>query len=342
MTDLILWKTLHNLGQELFSLKPWVYLDEIDIFGVKSPETDKEYFISIMGSNHKVYALSAYEGAAAIGRFWDIQNSNGTLPPETILTIPHFMISLIDRQMVPDDQAKLIKQLGLLYRGKNGWLTFHRVDPGMFPATPDSTKLNDLRFILEQSIDVIRRAIVDQSLIYPEDDAEEDYLFRVAAINGESLEWSDLHRVVTFPNLSIRLDLDPSLFTSLNSIAIAGNFLQVDLILLANPIREKGIPPYFPFALVLVDGKTGFVYGVELIRPLPDYDALLSSIPEVLLQKLIDVRFHPSSIKYRHPDLKIIMEFIGQQANIRIEFSPKLPALDKAMRSLMAKLQSSR
>ena len=334
MADLILWKTLHDQGQELFSLKPWDYLDEMDIFVVKSPETDKEYFISIMGRNHQVYALSAYEGAAALGRFWDLQNSDGILPPETIMTIPHFMISLDDREMVPDDQAKLIKQLGLSYRGKKGWLVFNRIDPGLFPATPDSTKLNDLQFILEQSINVIRRAIIDSSILHRDDDPEDDYLFRVATTIGETLEWKDMHRIVTIPPVLFHFQYDPSLITRLESIGISGKPLQVDLALLPKPVREQGCPPYFPFMLILVDGKTGFVLGFELIRPLPDYDSMLSGIPGVLLKKLTDVRFRPSSIKYRHPDLEGAMEFISQNTGIRVEFSPKLPALDKVLRSL--------
>ena len=72
----------------------------------------------------------------------------------------------------------------------------------------------------------------------------------------------------------------------------------------------------------------------DYLSPLPDYDSMLSSLPEVLLQKLVDVRHKPSTIKYRNPEMKIALEFLGEQANIKVVYSPKLPALDQVLKAL--------
>jgi hypothetical protein len=203
----------------------------------------------------------------------------------------------------------------------------------MFPVLPDATHLNDLRFILEQSIDVLTRAITDETLIQPTDD-HADFLFRVATKKGELLVWSDVRRMVTMPPLKFQIVFNPYLVNQLETIPASPNTLQVDLALLGNPIREKGNPAYFPFILLLVDSKTGLVLNGDFLSPLPDFDSMLSSLPEVLLKKLIDVRHRPSIIKYRNPDMKIALEFLGQQTNIKVVYSPKLPALDKVLKAL--------
>ncbi|MCX6223622.1 MAG: hypothetical protein NTV01_02515 [Bacteroidia bacterium] len=333
MTDLEKWGILHRLGQELFSLEPWKYLYETDIFGIRSPLTGKDYFISIMGSNHEVYALSAYEGSEALGRFWNLENSAGVLGADAILTIPHFIISLDDRDIVPDDQVKIIRELGITYRGKKAWLTFSRIDAGFFPATPAGEQLNELQVILEQSFDVLKRVKDDPSFIHSDGDPEDDYLFREAAAAGEIPEWKDVHRGITMEKVRISYEFDPALIPLMQSMMNHRIPLQADLVLLPRPVHEKGSRPYFPATLFLVDGKSGMILGAEIIPPKPDYHSILSRIPQTLLKMLTRAKACPVTIKYRHPDLESALEFIAGKTNIKLEYSPKLPALDKALRS---------
>lgn len=333
MTDLEKWGKLHRLGQELFSLSPWKYLYETDLFGIKIPDSGSEYFISIMGSNHEVYALAAYEGADALGRFWDLVNSDGILPPETILTIPHYLISLDDRDMVPDDQVKIIKELGLTYRGKNAWPVFNRIDAGFFPATPKGEQLDELQVIMEQSLDVLKRVADDPSFIHSDDEPEDDYLFREATVTGEKIQWKDVHRTVAETSTEIRYEYDPALIPLMQSMMNHRIPLQADLVLLPRPVHEKGSRPYFPAMLLLVDGKSGMILGADIIPPKPDYHSILSRIPQTMLKRLTGAKLCPVSIKYRNPDMESALEFISGQSGIKIEFSPKLPALDKALRS---------
>ena len=68
-------------------MEPWESLYESDIFAVKSPETGKDYFISIMGRSHQVFALVAYEGAAGLAKFQALQNGDENLPPETMMCL---------------------------------------------------------------------------------------------------------------------------------------------------------------------------------------------------------------------------------------------------------------
>mgnify|MGYP006283848213 FL=1 len=158
MAKLELWKKIYSLCDELFSLKPWNILYEDDVFAVKSPESRNEYFISIMGSNEEVYAMSAYEGADALYQFWNLHEREDMFPPESIMLIPHMMVSLDDRENITQKQRSVIKELGLTYRGRQAWPNVERIIPAYLPTIPDDFHLHDLVFILEQSIHVIKRA----------------------------------------------------------------------------------------------------------------------------------------------------------------------------------------
>lgn len=83
--NLQLWKNLYTLFDEFTAMQPWTYLYETDIFGVKSPDTQQQYFISIMGTRGEVFGLAAYEGPLALHRFWDFYEYEAELGPESLL-----------------------------------------------------------------------------------------------------------------------------------------------------------------------------------------------------------------------------------------------------------------
>jgi hypothetical protein len=62
------------------------------------PDSDRIYFISVMGANGEFPALAAYIGYGGLFRFSKILNETENLPPENILTIPHLLISFTDRE----------------------------------------------------------------------------------------------------------------------------------------------------------------------------------------------------------------------------------------------------
>ena len=120
-TDLQLWDQLYQSIDQFFALKPYKILHEQDIFAVRMPDGERDYFISIMGRNDEVYALSAYEGAEALYQYWVLYEYEEYLPPESILLIPHMMVSLDDREEITKEQYSIIKQLGRKYRGRQSW-----------------------------------------------------------------------------------------------------------------------------------------------------------------------------------------------------------------------------
>ncbi len=97
-------------------------MEEVDVFGVRIPGTDRVYFLSVMGMLGEWTAISAYRGLEGLAGFYKLQDQGDVLPPETILTVPHFMLSFREREGLSPEQLESIKSSGISFRGDGNWL----------------------------------------------------------------------------------------------------------------------------------------------------------------------------------------------------------------------------
>ena len=338
MANLELWKKIYSLSDEFFSLKPWEYIGEANIFAVESPESGKEYFISIMGKLGEMYALSAYEDAEGFYKFRELEEAQEELPPETILFIPHIMISLDDREDVPEEQREVIKQLGLKYRGKQSWVNIRQVIPGYFPDVPDQEHVQDLPHILSQSIDVIKRASQDPSFIYNEEQDENEYLFRMPKPKEGGYEWEDQYRQVPEPAEEKDFNPDQKNMEAFTNLPQGEQVIETDLVMIPAPVHNKNEKPYYPFMFLMVDPDSGMVLDFALLTPHPDLDSMISKFPDTLFEKFIKQGKRPRVIRYKSLFIEQAMDYIEEQTGQQTERHSELHALDQAVDSFLKQL----
>jgi len=333
-----LWKSLYSLCDIFFSLKPWKYLYETDIFAVEIPDTNKLYFISIMGSEGSVFAMSAYEGKRALHQFWDFYEHVEHIPPESILTIPHMMISLGNILDINKEQKDIIKQLGLRKKGDKYFSNITRAIPGLIPSTPDEEHLIDLYHIITQCLNVAARAKIDENLIFQEEDNVLKYLFRVADKKENSWLWNDEYRLIE-PTLMLNETLYmPENLKAFSSLDIGSLCAQIDVLMLPTPICEKNNPEYFPFMLVLLNPDTDIITEFETLTPFPNYDNMISKVPNVIMEKYIKLGSRPMKFEYKNHNLFGIMQFFEEKTPIQVVQSSELFGLDNAIESLLESL----
>jgi len=150
-SEIKLWREIYKLAEDYFAIQAWKFMEEVDIFGVRCPESGNDYFISIMGSLGESFALSAYEGIHALDRFWNIQDHEGSIDPSYILTIPHIMISLDEPGIIEPEQWGIMKKADV-NTNKESIPVFRKIIPGFFPQIPDINNLKDIKYILPQTI----------------------------------------------------------------------------------------------------------------------------------------------------------------------------------------------
>ena len=87
------YKEIYELAGGIRKMEPWALMEEVDIFGVRIPGSDRVYYLSVMGKLGEWTAISAYRGLVGLTGFYRIQDQGDVLPPETILTVPNLMLS---------------------------------------------------------------------------------------------------------------------------------------------------------------------------------------------------------------------------------------------------------
>ncbi|MGM0532787.1 MAG: DUF7309 domain-containing protein [Bacteroidota bacterium] len=331
MTKLELWKKIYSLCDEFFSQNPWKIFYEDDVFAVKSPESGNEYFISIMGSNEEVYAMSAYEGADALYQFWNLHEREDLFPPETIMLIPHMMVSLDDRENIPQKQRSVIKELGLTYRGRKAWPNVERIIPAYLPIIPDDSHLHDLVHILEQSIHVIKRASKNKAFIHNEERHEDDYLFREAKPDNGGWIWKDVYRRVPAPVRKEEITYTKKQLSSFKELPVSNHELEMDLVMVPAPVKDKGQTAYFPFVFMLVDPEKATILDFEFLPPHPDFHSMLGKLPDTILGKIVKTGRRPHKINYKSPYIEGIMKWLKEETGQKTEQKSDMPALDDAV-----------
>jgi hypothetical protein len=305
-------KKLYSLIKELHTLQPWTQFYETDVFGVRIPETDTVYFISVMGSEGVFKGISAYRGGEALSAFWAFQ-ADDNRQPEDIMVIPQIMITF-DNEEHFEDQKSMASASGISFG--NEWPVIHEYIPGFFPLLPKKQSLEHLEIILEQSLHVLKRAVNDPHLLDQELENPEVYLIR-EIIDGN---WVDnIHAFQYKPEkyscYYFQDSLDKILSRKKKPIV-----LQFDLRMYPYPVDDDDTyNDYYPFVALLANKKNEKMEGFELLRPLPNIKTMYESIPQLLIDMLSDLPFKPYRIEIRNYIISSLLGGFSEKTGIEIK-----------------------
>ena len=334
----IVWHNIYSSAKELHRLAPWEWMFEDDIFGVKIPGTDRVYFISVMGANGELSAVVAYRGSRALRQFWELHLGYIYLRPETILTIPHIMLSFHDRNFLSAEQLRQLKSTGLTFRGSGTWPVLEEIIPGYVPSLPPDTTLPDAAVILEQTLDVVKRTSEEKYLLHHEDHDDEMYLIRETDTKSSGFTWQDRYRKINTKPFRFKVNCREDILDSLTVLPARSVILQLDLVLLPVPIKEEGSNGYFPFILLATNKKTGIIEGMEMLTPRPDLDTMYESVPQKVLDMLLSLKYNPLRIEIQSHLLESLLHSILKKAGFKMILVKELKSIEIAVEGHMSSL----
>ena len=266
-SELKIWEELFALCDQMYALKPWEKLNETDVFGIHLPDDNKDYFISVMGSDNQMFALSAYEGAQAISKFWGMINEDYKALPGTILTIPHMMISWSLMTELPLDQLLLLKALDKSYFDYPSWPNLQKIVPGLVPHTPDIWEVKNFIVILTQCLDVTKRAIKKPKLIRNDTMDDDAYLFRIPKSAGGQITWHDEHQLIPPQQVKTNLLYLPDDVKRYLRLPVGWDTIQANLDILPFPVKVKNGHDAYSFVMLFVNPDGGEVLTMHMSSP---------------------------------------------------------------------------
>lgn len=326
-------RELYTLMDQIKELAPWNWMEEVDVFGVQNPDTGELGFVSVMGMAGEHFAIAVYLGARGLYGFWGFQEKGPKMRPEDLLEIPQLQASLEDRNELRKEDRDIIKALGLKYRGQKAWPLFRSYRPGCYPWFVDAAEVHFLEYALEQTLDVAPRFKADPALLSPERD--DLYLVRTPRREGENIVWSDMYTAVSPPPPpEIQIVMDTNLLQAARKMPKGRHRLEADFYMMPTLIREKGERPYFPYMLMLVEARSGFVLGSDLLQPLPSLEEMWGQLPLRSLRQIAMLGAVPAEIHVRSEVLFHMLQRLGEELGFKLKRTRRLPALDSVRREL--------
>lgn len=331
------WRALYNEAIAFLKLAPWEWLDDTDLFGVQDPESSEIAWCSVMGGLGQFYALGAYLGSEGLETYLRLANGKAS-QEDALFQSRMLMVSFEDRNSVDEEDRKIIKQLGLKLRGRNGWVVFRRHDPGYFPWYVERGDVRRLTVILQQAIVVAREAAeVPYHLLSEE---EGMYLVRVPARGANGTAWEDRRIRPETGARKSKQSTSAFSFDQVRAQRLKGAIpkgdaiLEMALVSFPMPIREKDERPCFPMAFIVMDHEGGLALATELF-PMP---ALATALPDLVLAFLEGTQYLPQRILIEDGTLHEVLKPMAKALGISLKKERKLPHVSEMTADLLNNL----
>jgi hypothetical protein len=326
------WRRLYQLAAQVKELAPWDWMEEIDIFGVKNPDTGQLGFVSVMGMAGEHYAVALYQGAEGLYGFWNFHHLAMYDPaPEMLLEIPELQLSYEDRKFTTDKDRALIKELGLKFRGRNAWTLFRCYRPGFHPWYLEADEAQFMIYALEQLLNVAPRYREDESLF--EVRGENDYLVRVRDKQGN---WKDkIMRIAPPKPMHIEILINTEALEYLKALPKNVQQFEMDVFMLPVKIGEAGERPSYAYMLMMSDSQTGMLLVTELLDPSETLEKMWGSVTGIIIEKMAMMNACPKKILVRPGLLAQLLVQLSAELKVELYLSPILPTLDPAKVALM-------
>ena len=329
------WKKLYDLMIRIYELKPWELMAEIDVFGVEDPETGVVGYVSIMGQLGEHYSIAVYLGQEGLDGLWNLHENATDFKPEMFLEILHLQASFEDEDMLSPEDEKIIKNLGISFKGKQSCPMFRSFKPGFFPWYLEAHEQKYLIHVLEQTIQMVLRVKNNPGLLEPEN--EDEYLVR-KLIKGS--EWEDV--IIDQPlleSIPIPLLISTLQINLFKFLPLSRNVWEIGYSWTPAPVKESADRPYYPYMLFVMDKKSEMILAHELLTPIPSLKEMWGTIPDRFLELAVKIGKRPEEIHCNSDILFQLLSPINEATGLRIKFKQSLPKLEHALDSMLRFLE---
>jgi len=309
--------------------RDWMW--DNDIFGVQNPLSKEIGYCSVMGRGRTHFGLTVYLGSEGLESLEEIFSSEAPSEEEDdeiLFRQKCLTASFEDRKFLKEPDLKIIKELGLKFRGKNTYPLFRSYKPGYYPWYLTQKEADYLTLAIGQAIEVALRFKENPS--YFAISKDDEFLVRV---REESGQWIDKRLAPPLPpaerEIIATTPPDQKQLEKIKAkITRRGGVFEIDFfyfpILINFPILIKDAQrPYFPYSFLVVDQFSSFIFDSGVMEP----KEFFLKFPSQFLDLLERIGFLPKEIWAKKDEIFQIMEPIAEKLEIKLKWVKKLKTL---------------
>ena len=325
--EIDLWREAYDLADEIKELEPWKGYSDSDPLAFINPQTGEPSFITLLGNAGEHFAVVVYPDATAMTQL--IEFSLNPTSERDLLLIPQLHLDFENKMVVDKASLKVARKLGRSYSGLQAWPLFQTFRPGFVPWNLDADELQLLIHALklvrdrapgpgEHCMDGLRNVFsLEAEALFIDVDPPEFREIIMPAPQPEVLVMPD-SRLVGEMELFKPVDQEIELMLSLTSQQI-GDYVR----------------PYYVSGLFAVVPGEGFVVGVELLSPIPNYDAVYEGIANAFVKILEKHGIIPSIVKVN--DQRVLNQLAGlaKAVGFKLRHVDDLPDAENFVESML-------
>ena len=288
------WLGLFEAAARFKEARPWEHMYDADVFGVRNPESGVTGYCSVMGRAGQHFALGVYPGGEGISSYDSIAKTSRRgheLECGVAGSMQKcIMASFEDRSLLSGRDRKLIKDLGLKFRGRNAWPRFQRHDPLFVPWYLKSANVRFLTTALKQALPVADRFLADENYLLGPLKMNK---VLVRFTNGRGGSWAD--RIEPFEQFDgFESARSEEIMAALAVLPVqAGLILDIPYGVVPTLIGESGQRAYCPHGLLIVDGENGLPLNFHMLSP----DEFPAEILNIMANSLLKLGVMPEQIR---------------------------------------------
>jgi|GEM_PF-1018683 len=270
------WQELYAAARRVHEMKPWEFLDDLDVVVVRDPASGQTGHGVFMGSGGTLFGFCVYRGAGGFYTYKDlIDGKNKGMSDEYLDALDCLKLEFGSREELEPEDLSVIRSLGLSFRGQHSWPQFRRFTPGYAPWFITESEAKFLTLCLEAGChhhDRVDRMEIDESL------RKGEYLVYspVGVAPGFESRWEQLPERPT--GGAPRPVLDIKRLNALRSLTpAAGVAWEADVFHIPVGILDRD-RPYMPRMAAACEEASGFVLDTEMSPPEPSTPQLLVNI----------------------------------------------------------------
>ncbi len=320
---LVQWENLYDIAIKIKEMKPWEYLFDIDVITIMIPDMET-ICCSIMGSSEEFYGIGTYIGDNSINDFYQLLATKEMPPIQTKRFQEDNLIicNFGSREELTSKELKLIKELGLKFRGRNNWIYFHSYKRGYAPYILDQEEVL-LQTEVFKNLYMALKAYIDKGLSI---DFEGGYTLLRRYEPEDDLWLNYQAKIKILPKLYLKPELtDEILIANLKRAKRLKETWEMDIAYLNSIIKDKEYDrPIEVRVCVLFDKASKMLINQKMLDPLEDQ---IQSVFDVLLEAILNLG-KPAKIIVRDKHMFYTLKDLCERTNVKLDIKEKLPSVD--------------
>ncbi len=337
--SLPVWKDLYDASIAFRETACWEWMSDSDIFGVQNPETGEVSYCCVLGQLGEVFGLAVYLGSEGLEQYRKVQSGKvDARSPDFAYSQNCLTAWFGDRNDLDQADLKVVKELGLKFRGSNAWPQFRSLQPGYLPWYLTEGEAKYLALSAEQAREVALCLNKDPNWL--SGPGKNHYLVRVPIDRESGGSWES-HWLTPAPIAKPKVRSYPldevRLRRIRNAAATRQGIWEVDVFYMPTPVEGEG-RPYFPYSILAADHQSGFILGSTLAEP-SEWEA---KFPPGILDCIENNNLLPSALWVRKGELRDLLEPLASRLDIAVHLIRKLPEIDRVRRAMVKYFKSRR